>query len=97
MKEFDWNLIKSFVAVAETGSFTGTARALHLSQSAISHAIKTLEDDAREEGDVTREAHGGVEVGGGRVEAGARLVQDDDPRIADHRPRDSQPLSLSAR
>ncbi|TJW58071.1 MAG: LysR family transcriptional regulator, partial [Mesorhizobium sp.] len=28
MKEFDWNLIKSLVAVAETGSLSGAARRL---------------------------------------------------------------------
>ncbi|WP_245468482.1 LysR family transcriptional regulator, partial [Mesorhizobium sp. M1E.F.Ca.ET.063.01.1.1] len=28
MNEFDWNLIKSFVAVAETGSLSAAARSL---------------------------------------------------------------------
>ncbi|WP_292262297.1 LysR family transcriptional regulator, partial [Mesorhizobium sp.] len=32
MNEFDWNLIKSFVVVAETGSLSAAARKLASSQ-----------------------------------------------------------------
>jgi DNA-binding transcriptional LysR family regulator len=43
----DSRQLRAFVILAETGSFTETARRLHLSQSAISHAMKTLENDLR--------------------------------------------------
>ena len=43
----DSRQLRAFVALAQTGSFTRTARQLHLSQSAISHSIKALEDEVR--------------------------------------------------
>jgi len=43
----DSRRLRAFVALAQTGSFTRTARQLHLSQSAISHSIKALEDEVR--------------------------------------------------
>ena len=43
MKEFDWNLIKSFVAVAETGSLSGAARRLAASQPTLGRHIAELE------------------------------------------------------
>lgn len=43
----DSRQLRAFSILAETGSFTETARTLHLSQSAISHAIKALEEDVR--------------------------------------------------
>lgn len=43
----DSRQLRAFSILAQTGSFTETARVLHLSQSAISHAIKALEDDMR--------------------------------------------------
>lgn len=43
----DSRQLRAFTILAQTGSFTETARNLHLSQSAISHAIKALEDDVR--------------------------------------------------
>lgn len=43
----DSRQLRAFSILAETGSFTETARNLHLSQSAISHAIKALEEDVR--------------------------------------------------
>ncbi|MBZ9848387.1 LysR family transcriptional regulator [Mesorhizobium sp. CA14] len=43
MKEFDWNLIKSFVAVAETGSLSGAARRLAASQPTLGRHIGELE------------------------------------------------------
>lgn len=47
MKEpLDIRQLRAFVTLARTGSFTKTARELHLSQSAISHAMQALEDDA---------------------------------------------------
>ena len=42
MKEFDWNLIKSFVAVAETGSLSGAARRLAASQPTLGRHIAEL-------------------------------------------------------
>ena len=39
----DIRQLRAFVLLAQTGSFTKTARQLHLSQSAISHSIKALE------------------------------------------------------
>jgi DNA-binding transcriptional LysR family regulator len=43
----DSRQLRAFVSLAQTGSFTRTARQLHLSQSAISHSIKALEDEVR--------------------------------------------------
>lgn len=39
----DWDLCKTFVAVAETGSFTGAARRLHSSHPTVSRKIAALE------------------------------------------------------
>ena len=44
---FDSRQLRAFSLLAQTGSFTKTAQSLHLSQSAISHAIKALEEDVR--------------------------------------------------
>ncbi len=41
----DSRQLRAFVSLARTGSFTATARQLGLSQSAVSHAMKTLEGD----------------------------------------------------
>lgn len=41
----DSRQIRAFATLAHTGSFTQAARVLHLTQSAISHAIKALEED----------------------------------------------------
>ncbi|KUM23241.1 LysR family transcriptional regulator [Mesorhizobium loti] len=43
MLEFDWNLIKSFVAVAETGSLSAAARRLEASQPTLGRHIAELE------------------------------------------------------
>src|SRR5215469_6734768 len=43
----DSRQLRAFASLAQTGSFTRTARQLHLSQSAISHSIKALEDEVR--------------------------------------------------
>lgn len=43
IRTLDWSLIQSFLAVAETGSLSGAARALHQSQPTIGRHIKTLE------------------------------------------------------
>ena len=43
MADLDWNLIKSFVAVAETGSLSGAARRLASSQPTIGRHIAELE------------------------------------------------------
>tara|TARA_B100000676_G_scaffold305520_1_gene359893 strand:+ start:91 stop:1056 length:966 start_codon:yes stop_codon:yes gene_type:complete len=41
----DSRQLRAFVTVAETGSFTVAARQLTLSQSAVSHSLRTLEED----------------------------------------------------
>ena len=41
----DSRQLRAFAVLARTGSFTQAARELHLTQSAISHAIKALEED----------------------------------------------------
>jgi DNA-binding transcriptional LysR family regulator len=41
----DSRQLRAFVSLSRTGSFTRTARELHLSQSAISHSIKALEHE----------------------------------------------------
>lgn len=43
----DSRQLNAFVSIARTGSFTQTARELHLSQPAISHSIQSLEDEIR--------------------------------------------------
>jgi DNA-binding transcriptional LysR family regulator len=43
----DSRQLRAFTILARTGSFTQTARHLHLSQSAISHSIKALEEEVR--------------------------------------------------
>ncbi|MFM0291133.1 LysR family transcriptional regulator [Paraburkholderia megapolitana] len=42
--DFDPTLLRAFVAVKETGGFTRAAERLHLTQSAISHQIRRLEE-----------------------------------------------------
>lgn len=42
--DFDPTLLRAFVAVKETGGFTRAAQRLHLTQSAISHQIRKLEE-----------------------------------------------------
>lgn len=42
-KQFDWDLIQSFVAVMEAGSLTGAARALSSTQPTLSRHIELLE------------------------------------------------------
>ncbi|WP_247409646.1 LysR family transcriptional regulator, partial [Bradyrhizobium sp. 23] len=39
----DWDLCKTFLAVADTGSFTGAARRLHSSHPTVSRKIAALE------------------------------------------------------
>jgi DNA-binding transcriptional LysR family regulator len=41
----DSRQLRAFSVLARTGSFTQAARELHLTQSAISHAMKALEAD----------------------------------------------------
>lgn len=41
----DSRQLRAFASLARTGSFTQTARELHLTQSAISHSMKALESD----------------------------------------------------
>jgi DNA-binding transcriptional LysR family regulator len=41
----DSRQLRAFCALARTGSFTQTARELHLTQSGISHSMKALERD----------------------------------------------------
>src|SRR5579859_1160644 len=41
----DGKQLRAFTTLARTGSFTLTAKELHLSQSAVSHSIKALEQD----------------------------------------------------
>jgi DNA-binding transcriptional LysR family regulator len=43
----DSRQLRTFSVVARTGSFTKAARELHLSQPAVSHAVKALENDLR--------------------------------------------------
>jgi DNA-binding transcriptional LysR family regulator len=42
--DFDSTLLRAFVAVKETGGFTRAAQRLHLTQSAVSHQIRKLEE-----------------------------------------------------
>ena len=47
MQTIDSRQLLAFCTLVQTGSFTKTARELNLTQSAISHSIKNLEDDLR--------------------------------------------------
>ena len=69
MKDVDWNLIKSFVAVAETGSLSAAARKLSSSQPTLGRHISELEQAL----DVTlfRRGRQGHEL----TEAGALLYE----------------------
>ena len=42
---FDSRQLRAFCVLARTGSFTQTARELHLTQSGVSHSMKALEND----------------------------------------------------
>jgi molybdate transport repressor ModE-like protein len=42
---FSLRHVRYFVAVAEAGSISGAARQLSISQSAVTEAVKALEDD----------------------------------------------------
>ncbi|GFZ89451.1 LysR family transcriptional regulator [Dyella caseinilytica] len=42
--DFDPSLLRAFIAVKETGGFTHAAQRLHLTQSAVSHQIRRLEE-----------------------------------------------------
>jgi DNA-binding transcriptional LysR family regulator len=44
LNDFDWSLIRAFLAVAETGSLSGAARSLSQSQPTLGRQIKQLED-----------------------------------------------------
>ena len=44
MMDFDPGLLRAFVAVKETGGFTRAGKRLNLTQSAISHQIRRLEE-----------------------------------------------------
>lgn len=41
---FDWNQARAFIATAETGSFSGAARALHQTQPTIGRQVAALEE-----------------------------------------------------
>ena len=43
MDDFDWNLVKSFLAVAETGSLSAAARRLKASQPTLGRHMAELE------------------------------------------------------
>jgi len=40
----DFRQVRAFVAVTESGSFTRAAKEIHLTQSAVSHSIRALEE-----------------------------------------------------
>ncbi len=42
-RHLDWNLLRTFIAVVECGGFSKAAQHVHLTQPAISHALKRLE------------------------------------------------------
>jgi DNA-binding transcriptional LysR family regulator len=43
-RELDWNLLRTFVVLAESGSVTEAAQKLRLAQPTVSTALKRLED-----------------------------------------------------
>src|ERR1051325_3654613 len=46
-RDLDLNLLRVFIVVAETGSVTGAAQKLYLTQPAVSAALKRLRDTVR--------------------------------------------------
>ncbi len=77
MKRDELNDLAAFVAVADAGSFTRAAAQLHMSQSALSHAIRQLEErhGIRLLARTTRSVS--------PTEAGRRLLQTLRPALAD--------------
>lgn len=47
IETIDSRQLLAFCTLVQTGSFTETARELNLTQSAISHSVKNLEEDLR--------------------------------------------------
>ena len=45
LAKLDWSLVQAFLAVAETGSLSGAARELNLTQPTVGRHIQALEDD----------------------------------------------------
>src|SRR3954463_2320521 len=58
----DLDLLRSFVAVVETGGFTRAAERIHLTQSTISQQVKRLEESVGHSLLVRERAPGGVQV-----------------------------------
>ncbi|WP_262705608.1 MULTISPECIES: LysR family transcriptional regulator [Streptomyces] len=61
--------LAAFVAIADTGSFTKAADSLGVTQSAVSHAIRSMESELRI--GIMRRDRGGVDL----TEAGHRIVE----------------------
>lgn len=60
--DLDLDLLRSFVAVVETGGFTRAAERVHLTQSTISQQVKRLEDSVGHSLLVRERAPGGVQL-----------------------------------
>lgn len=60
--DLDLDLLRSFVAVVETGGFTRAAERVHLTQSTISQQIKRLEDSVGHSLLVRERSAGGVQL-----------------------------------
>ncbi len=43
-RQLDWNLLRTFIAIVQYGGISRAAEHIHLTQSAVSHALKRLEE-----------------------------------------------------
>jgi len=77
MNRIDWSILRDFIAVAETGSFSQAARRLHLSQPTLSRRIASLEGQLK--GQLFQRTPKGLLLteAGENVLAGARRVEEE--------------------
>lgn len=77
MNRLDWSVLRDFIAVAETGSFSKAAKRLHLSQPTLSRRIAALEEQLK--GHLFQRTPKGLLLtdAGENVLAGARRVEEE--------------------
>ncbi len=93
MEQFDWSLVRCFLAVADKGSFSAAAKVLNISQPTIGRKIQQLENQLGVQL-FQRETHGqSLTEQAGSLIANARLMKEAAARIS--MAADGQTESLS--